>query len=93
MSEPLPDAVELVSAGRLCVREGCARRKRGDGYCSVLCMEVDRMLTKTRALIGEKGISPAAAELWAATVSLSDQLSEVNRLESIIKSQNVAVSG
>ena len=51
------------------------------------------MLTKTRALIGEKGISPAAAELWAATVSLSDQLSEVNRLESIIKSQNVAVSG
>jgi hypothetical protein len=50
-----------------------------------LCLEIDRRLTKTRALIAEKGISPTAAELWAATVSLSDQLSEVNRLEKLLR--------
>lgn len=71
-----------------CVREGCSRRKGRDGYCSLLCAEVDRRLTKTRALIAEKGISPAAAELWAAAVSLSDQLTEVQRLERLLKSSN-----
>lgn len=53
-------------------------------------MEIDRRLTKTRALIAEKGISPAAADLWAATVCLSDQLSEVNRLQSLLKAQKDA---
>ena len=62
------------------------RRKRDDGYCSLLCLEIDRRLTKTRALIGEKGISPTAAALWAAAVSLSDQLTEVDRLEKMLKS-------
>lgn len=81
MTEPFTLDAEVMSAARRCVREGCARRKRGDGYCSVLCMEIDRRLTKTRSLIAEKGISPTAAALWAATVTLSDQLSEVNRLE------------
>ena len=75
-----------MSSARRCTREGCARRKRDDGYCSLLCLEIDRRLTKTRALIGEKGISPTAAALWAAAVSLSDQLTEVDRLEKLLKS-------
>jgi hypothetical protein len=78
----------MVSANRRCAREGCARRRRSDGYCSVLCLEIDGRLTKTRALIAETGISPVAANLWAATVSLSDQLSEVNRLQKLLKSQS-----
>ncbi len=86
MTEPLVSGVEMVPAARRCTREGCARRKKADGYCSVLCLEIDRRLTKTRALIAEKGISRAGADLWAATVSLSDQLSEVNRLERLLKS-------
>ncbi len=90
MTEPLPYDVGMVSVVRRCGREGCARRRKADGFCSVLCMEIDRRLTKTRALIAEKGISPAAADLWAATVSLSDQLSEVNRLQSLIKAQKAS---
>jgi hypothetical protein len=82
----LASDVALVSSGRVCGREGCARRKRGDGYCSLLCFEIDRRLTRTRALIAEIGISPTAAALWAAAVSLSDQLTEVDRLEKILKS-------
>jgi hypothetical protein len=85
MTEPLPYHEGMASEVRQCGREGCARRKRNDGYCSALCLEIDRRLTKTRALIAEKGISPTAAELWAATVSLSDQLSEVNRLEKLLR--------
>ncbi len=69
-----------------CAREGCTRRKKADGYCSLLCIEIDRKLTKTRALIADKGISPTAAALWAAAVSFSDQLSEVDRLEKLVKS-------
>jgi hypothetical protein len=90
MAEPSPSGAGIVSAVRCCAREGCARRKKDDGYCSSLCMEIDRRLTRTRALIAEMGISPAAANLWAAAVSLSDQLSEVNRLENLIKSQSPA---
>ncbi len=87
MNESSPRGVRVVSAGRHCAREGCFRRKKGDGYCSALCVEIDRRLTRTRALIAEKGISRTAADLWAATVCLSDQLSEMNRLESLLQSQ------
>lgn len=80
----------MAAAVQRCEREGCARRKKSDGYCSVLCIEIDRKLTKTRALIAERGISPTAAALWAAAVSFSDQLSEVNRLESLFRSEEVA---
>lgn len=80
----------MVAATHCCAREGCTRRKRSDDYCSLLCSEIDRKLTKTRALIAERGISPTAAALWAAAVSFSDQLSEVNRLESIVRSVEVA---
>lgn len=73
-----------------CAREGCARPKKSDGYCCLLCIEIDRKLTRTRDLIAERGISPTAAALWAAAVSLSDQLSEVNRLERIVKSAKPA---
>jgi hypothetical protein len=86
MTEPLPAGVASVPEGRHCAREGCARRKKDDGYCSRLCVEIDRRLTRTRMLISEKGISPTAAALWAAAVSLSDQLSEVDRLEALVKS-------
>ena len=91
MTEPLPYNDGTASEVRRCGREGCAGRKRNDGYCSVLCLEIDRKLTKTRALIAEKGISPTAAELWAATVSLSDQLSEVKRLEKLLKTPQAVV--
>jgi hypothetical protein len=90
MTEPLPSGVNGVPSGRRCAREGCAGRKGGDEYCSVLCTEIDRRLTETRALIAEKGISPMAAALWAAAVSLSDQLSEVNRLEDRLRSTQAA---
>ena len=76
----------MAAPAQCCAREGCLRRRKGDGYCSRLCVEIDRKLTKTRALIAERGISPTAAALWAAAVSLSDQLSEVNRLENIVRS-------
>ncbi len=55
----------------------------------MLCSEIDRHLTRTRALIAEKGISPTAAELWAAAVSLSDQLSDMHRLETLVKSADI----
>ena len=86
MTQPLPSDVAVISSNRRCAREGCAGRKRGDGYCSLLCLEIDRRLTHTRALITEKGISPTAAALWAAVVSLSDQISEIDRLEKMLKS-------
>lgn len=73
-----------------CAREGCPGRKKGDGYCSVLCTEIDLKLTRTRALIAERGITPTAAALWAAAVSFSDQLSEVNRLEHLVRSKEAA---
>lgn len=90
MSEPASGRVQ-ISPIRACGREGCARRRGKDGYCSLLCSEIDRRLTRTRVLIAEKGISPAAAELWAAAVSLSDQLSEVHRLETHLKSAVAAL--
>lgn len=89
MTEALSSHIGL-SPTPSCGREGCSRRKGRDGYCSLLCSEMDRRLTKTRALIAEKGISPTAAELWAAVVSLSDQLTEVQRLERILTSSTVA---
>lgn len=79
MAEAL--TVGTATSIRQCDREGCDGRTRGDRYCSLLCTEIDRRLTETRALIAEIGISPLAAALWAAAVSLSDQLSEVDRLE------------
>lgn len=88
MAEAL--TVATATATRQCDREGCAGRTRADRYCSVLCTEIDRRLTETRALIAEIGISPMAAALWAAAVSLSDQLSELDRLESRLRS-SVAV--
>ena len=87
MTEPLPAGVAILPVAQRCAREGCARRKADDGYCSALCSEIDLRLTATRALIMEKGISPTAAALWAAAVSLSDQLSEVDRLESLVNSR------
>lgn len=90
MTEPLQHGVEMMPESQRCDRVGCADRKRADGYCSVLCMEIDRRLTDTRALIAERGISPMAAALWAATVSLSDQLSEVNRLEDRFRAPQIA---
>ena len=86
MTQPLPSDLAVISSTRRCAREGCSGRKRGDGYCSVLCLEIDRRLTRTRALIAEKGISPTAAALWAAVVSLSDQISEIDQLEKMLKS-------
>lgn len=86
MTEPLGSDLGVVPATRRCAREGCAGRQSGDEYCSVLCTEIDRRHTETRALIAEIGISPMAAALWAAAVSLSDQLSEVNRLENRLRS-------
>ena len=86
MSRPLPSDLAELSSARRCAREGCGHRKQRDGYCSVLCLEIDERLTKTRALIAEKGISPTAAALWAAVVSLSDQISEIDRLEKMLTS-------
>ena len=80
------------SSTSACLREGCPRRKGRDGYCSLLCAEVDRRLAKTQALILEKGISPTTAELWAATVLLSDQLTEVDRLHTLIKSAGSGIA-
>lgn len=85
MTEPLPLDRESVPTTQRCTREGCERRKSGETHCSALCLEIDRRLTETLALIAEKGISPAAAALWAAAVSLSDQLSEVDYLSSSLR--------
>lgn len=90
MTKPLPNSDGMVPEIWRCVREGCQRRKGSDGYCSALCMRIDRRMAKIRVLIADKGISPLAAELWAATVSLSDQLSEVDRLEALLRSTDVA---
>ncbi len=90
MTEPIADGAGMAAPAQCCSREGCSRWRKDDGYCSLLCIEIDRKLTKTRALIAERGISPTAAALWAAAVSLSDQLSEVNRLENLVKSREVA---
>lgn len=76
----------LLTANRSCSREGCLRRKKIDGYCSKLCLEIDRKLSRIRDAITRDGINPTAAELWAAAVSLSDQLSEVHRLEALLNS-------
>ncbi len=82
MIEPLILAADSPAATRRCDREGCAGVKTWEArYCSALCMEIDRRLETTRAFIARKGISPATAALWAAAVSLSDQLSELDRLE------------
>jgi hypothetical protein len=88
--EPIADGTGMAAPVQSCAREGCSRRRKGDGYCSLLCIEIDRKLTKTRALIAERGISPTAAALRASAVSLSDQLSEVNRLENLVKSLETA---
>lgn len=85
MTETLSHGVR-PAPNAFCAREGCPRRNGGDGFCSVLCMEIDTRLTRTKALISEKGITPLAAALWAAAVCLSDQLSEVNRLENSLTS-------
>lgn len=89
MTEPLPVKAQPASSIHRCPREGCEREQISDGYCSALCLEVDRRLTETLALISEKGISAAAAALWAAAVSLSDQLSEVDRLISDLRAAEV----
>jgi len=89
MTTPLPSDLAVRPVARRCAREGCLRRKQADGYCCALCREIDDTLTGTRSLIAEKGISPEAAALWAAAVSLSDQLSEVFRLESSLSGVEV----
>lgn len=86
MAGPLPVGVDVLPTPQPCSREGCGGRGGGEGYCSALCLEIDRRLTETLALISEKGITPAAAALWAAAVSLSDQLSEVDRLATALRS-------
>lgn len=90
MAEPLHYGTEMAPEAQRCDRVGCGDRKGAGGYCSLLCQEIDRRLTDTRALIAERGISPMAAALWAATVSLSDQLSEVNRLEGRFRAPQIA---
>ena len=90
MAKPLHCGAEIVPEAQRCDRVGCSDRKGPGGYCSVLCTEIDRRLTETRALIAERGISPMAAALWAATVSLSDQLTEVNRLEYRFRTPQIA---
>lgn len=90
MPDVLHHRVDMVPESQRCDRVGCSDRKGPGGYCSVLCTEIDRRLTETRALIAERGISPMAAALWAATVSLSDQLTEVNRLECRFRTPQIA---
>lgn len=82
MIEQLSLDTDLAPSARHCAREGCGGWQTTVAeYCSTLCREIDSKLETTRAFIAKKGISPATAALWAAVVSLSDQLSELDRLE------------
>ena len=81
MLEQIAVDTDLTPSTRHCAREGCGGWQTTVAkYCSTLCSEIDSKLETTRAFIAEKGISPATAALWAAAVSLSDQLSELDRL-------------
>lgn len=82
MTDALAIGTHTPPATQRCGREGCAGWKTANtDYCSVLCKEIDSRLETTLEFIARKGISPATAALWAAAVSLSDQLSELDRLE------------
>lgn len=82
MTDTLAIGTHTPPATQRCGREGCAGWKSANtDYCSVLCKEIDSRLETTLEFIARKGISPATAALWAAAVSLSDQLSELDRLE------------
>ena len=82
MRHSLVKSTHTPPATQRCGREGCAGWNTANtDYCSVLCKEIDSRLEATLEFIARKGISPATAALWAAAVSLSDQLSELDRLE------------
>ena len=68
------------------MRSGRLRRPEAGRRLLLAVVSGARPTAETRDLIAEKGISPTAAALWAAVVSLSDQISEIDRLEKMLKS-------
>lgn len=56
-----------------CQRDGCLKPAGRTGWCSSICLLVDRELDKTQRVC--TAVSDAG-ELWSAAVGLSDALTE-----------------
>jgi hypothetical protein len=75
-----------VTGAKQCAREGCelpaATNKRGNRFCSFACRAVHYELRDAQQLCSAIGpCSTGAGELWAAAVTMSDALSEYQRLD------------